>query len=46
MPPPTGPRLAWQPVEELKALRSRAIVRSSGEMKPGDITDWPGRAAS
>jgi fructan beta-fructosidase len=35
---PDGPRLAWQPVEELKALRSRAILRSSGEMKPGDIT--------
>ena len=33
---PDGPRLAWQPVEELKALRSRTIVQSSGRIKPGD----------
>jgi fructan beta-fructosidase len=31
-----GPRLTWQPVEELKALRSRTIVKTSGSMKPGD----------
>ena len=33
---PDGPRLAWQPVEELTALRSRRLARSSGELKPGD----------
>ena len=27
---PDGPRLAWQPVEELKALRSRRLARLSG----------------
>ena len=31
-----GPRLAWQPVEELKALRSREILKSSGWIAPGD----------
>ena len=30
-----GPRLAWQPVEELKALRSRTNA-ASGELQPGD----------
>ena len=33
---PDGPRLAWLPVEELTALRSRTLVKSSGERKPGD----------
>ncbi len=33
---PEGPRLAWQPVEELKALRSRRLVHTSGKLKPGD----------
>jgi fructan beta-fructosidase len=31
-----GPRLVWQPVEELTALRSRRLARLSGELKPGD----------
>ncbi len=33
---PDGPRLTWQPVDELKGLRSRSICRWSGEIKPGD----------
>lgn len=33
---PDGPRLAWQPVEELGALRSRKIAAFSGLLKPGD----------
>ncbi len=33
---PDGPRLAWQPVQELRALRSRTILRSSGTVRPGD----------
>jgi sucrose-6-phosphate hydrolase SacC (GH32 family) len=33
---PDGPRLAWQPVEELKELRSRTVARASGEAKPGE----------
>ncbi len=33
---PDGPRLAWLPVEELTALRSRTLVKTSGERKPGD----------
>jgi hypothetical protein len=33
---PDGPRLAWEPVEELKTLRSRTIIRSSGAIRPGD----------
>jgi fructan beta-fructosidase len=32
---PDGPRLAWQPVEELKRLRSRMIRRASGEIQAG-----------
>jgi fructan beta-fructosidase len=32
---PDGPRLAWRPVEELKSLRSRTILRSSGALHPG-----------
>ena len=43
---PEGPRLAWQPVEELKALRSRAIVRSSGEHEARRQSAAPGPAAS
>jgi fructan beta-fructosidase len=31
-----GPRLVWQPVEELTDLRSRRLARLSGELKPGD----------
>ena len=30
-----GPRLAWQPVEELTALRARTLAKRSGELKPG-----------
>jgi fructan beta-fructosidase len=33
---PGGPRLTWQPVEELKVLRSRTLVTASGAIKPGD----------
>ena len=33
---PDGPRLTWQPVDELKGLRSRSIFRWSGEIQPGD----------
>ena len=33
---PDGPRLAWQPVDELKDLRSRTILRSSGAIGPGE----------
>ncbi len=33
---PDGPGLAWRPVEELTAFRSRTLVKFSGEAKPGD----------
>ena len=33
---PGGPRLAWEPVEELTALRSLRLAKFSGELKPGD----------
>src|SRR5262245_56773425 len=31
-----GPRLAWQPIEELGQLRSRVIRQRSGEVRPGE----------
>ncbi len=33
---PDGPRLTWQPVGELDALRARTIAKASGKIKPGD----------
>lgn len=33
---PDGPRLTWQPVDELNALRARTIAKASGKVKPGD----------
>jgi fructan beta-fructosidase len=33
---PDGPRLTWVPVEELAALRSRTLIKISGERKLGD----------
>jgi fructan beta-fructosidase len=33
---PDGPRVARQPVEELKTCRSRTIHQSSGTIRPGD----------
>jgi fructan beta-fructosidase len=33
---PDGPRLAWQPVEELTGLRARTLAKASGQLKPGD----------
>ena len=33
---PDGPRLTWSPVEELKALRGRQVLNTTGTIGPGD----------